>query len=84
MSLSAYVHVDEEFTADVDDDDIVAYVCEEPALLARILEECDIDAETWANQFSASDAVKQEQMLSFLRRVCPYLHVSFEKQPQHV
>ena len=79
MSLTTLVRIDEEVTVDVDDDDIVSYVCGDPDMIDRILEGYNMEADVWADHFYDADAVKQEQMLASLRRVCPHLTIEFRK-----
>jgi len=79
MGLTTLVRIDEEVTVDVDDDDIVAYVCGDPDMIDRILEGYNMEADVWADHFCDADAVKQEHMMASLRRVCPHLTIEFRK-----
>jgi hypothetical protein len=79
MGLTTTVRVDEEVLVDIDDDEIVECVCNDPELIHRILDGYDMGADQWAEHFAGSDAVGQEQMLAALRRVCPHMTIGFSK-----
>jgi hypothetical protein len=76
MGLLTSARIDEEVDVEVDDDDVVAYVLGDPALMDQIRHGMELDAGEWADAFANEDAVGQEQMLAALRRVCPHMTIS--------
>lgn len=79
MGMTTTVRIDDEVDVDIDDDDIVEYVCNDPELVDRVLDAHHMDADQWAKRFWESDAVAQEHMMAALRRVCPTITITFAK-----